>query len=337
LDLRKIVSPRALYSGGLGLAARSVKKILRGYARSMFPRTELADTSLPEVHFFTLVLNGMPFIKHHLETFRRLTFPWKWHIIEGMADLQKDTAWSLEHGGKITNELHSNGLSNDGTSEYINELTKISSDNIRVYRKPSGQFWSGKVEMCNAPLNHIDKPCILWQIDVDEFWTAPQIERLVGMFQRQTTKTAAWFYCKYFIGPSIVIATRDNYGNNPSFEWLRVWRFRPGMTWASHEPPRLMFKTWFGSFDVGRLDPFSHDETEGQGLVFNHYGYVVPEQLRFKEIYYGYHDALQRWKRLQSHKIFPVYLREFFPWVKDDTLAKRVEKDEVLQKILEKQ
>ncbi|MEZ0388421.1 MAG: hypothetical protein ACAI34_15205, partial [Verrucomicrobium sp.] len=47
------------------------------------------------VHYFTLVLNGEPFIRHHLEVMKQLSFPWHWHIVEGAASLHHDTGWSL--------------------------------------------------------------------------------------------------------------------------------------------------------------------------------------------------------------------------------------------------
>ena len=77
--------------------------------------------SLP-VHLFTIVLNGQPFIRHHIEVFKQLPFKWHWHIIEGVADLKHDTAWSVKLGGRISEQLHRDGLSNDGTAEYIDEL-----------------------------------------------------------------------------------------------------------------------------------------------------------------------------------------------------------------------
>ena len=70
------------------------------------------------VHFFTIVLNGEPFIRYHLDVFRRLPFPWRWHIVEGVASLVHDTAWSVEAGGRIDHAMHSGGLSIDGTTAW---------------------------------------------------------------------------------------------------------------------------------------------------------------------------------------------------------------------------
>jgi hypothetical protein len=126
-----------------------------------------------QIHFFTIVLNGMPFIEKHIETFLKIAPQWHWHIIEGVAELRNDTAWSIANGGRIENTFHRNGLSNDGTTQYLDFLEKSFPNQISIYRKPSGVFWSGTVEMVNAPLPSISEECLLWEVDVDEFWLAP--------------------------------------------------------------------------------------------------------------------------------------------------------------------
>ena len=50
--------------------------------RNGFSAFRLKEKRLP-VHFFTIVLNGMPFIRHHIEQFCQLPFRWHWHIVEG--------------------------------------------------------------------------------------------------------------------------------------------------------------------------------------------------------------------------------------------------------------
>lgn len=310
--VRKVKSIRAR------IIDRGVRDFVRG---NLLLKSRFRPHKPIEIHFFTLVLNGMPFIKYHIETFRKLNHPWKWHIVEGVADLKHDTAWSLQCGGKIMNGLHKNGLSNDGLTGYIDKLAKQYPNNIHIYRKPKGKFWNGKVEMCNAVLKNIRKECLLWQIDVDEFWNSNRIETMIKMFEEYPRKTAAWFYCRFFVGPRLIITSRDTYSSSTSYEWLRVWRYKPGMFWTAHEPPTLVHRSLFRTYNVGKSNPFKHNDTEIHGLVFNHYAYVLPKQLQFKEIYYGYRDALKQWERLQNCNSFPVYLRDFFPWVKDNTIV----------------
>jgi len=275
------------------------------------------------IHFFTLVLNGEPFIRHHIETFRALPFRWVWHVIEGVADLKHDTAWSLAGGGRIPDSFHEAGLSNDGTSLYLDTLAAEFPGQVRVYRKPAGEFWDGKREMVNAPLPHILEECLLWQVDADELWTTAQIIAARALFLEEPERTAAFYWCWYFVGDDILITTRNCYAQNPAQEWLRTWRFQPGDNWARHEPPELVRLQEDGALaDVAQLRPFTHAETEERGLVFQHFAYATPAQVRFKEVYYGYTGALAAWRKLQDAPL-PAQLRDFLPWVRDSTSVGR--------------
>jgi len=270
------------------------------------------------VHFFTIVLNGQPFIRHHIEVLKQLPFKWHWHIIEGVADLKHDTAWSVKLGGRINEQLHRNGLSNDGTAEYIDELARQYPENITVYRKPEGVFWDGKLEMVNAPLADITGECLLWQVDSDELWTAEQICTCRDMFIAESDRTAAYYLDHFFVGENLVTTTINTYGNNTGYEWLRTWRFRPGFRWTAHEPPRLCMHGRDGEWvDIATIKPFKHNETSAGKLVFQHYAYATEKQLAFKEIYYGYKNAVAQWQHLEKHRDFPVLLKEYFAWVKD--------------------
>lgn len=274
------------------------------------------------VHFFTIVLNGEPFIHYHLPVLQQLPFRWHWHVVEGVAALKHDTAWSVALGGKVTDSLHRNGRSLDGTTEYLDQLARDYPEQVTVYRKPEGEFWDGKREMVSAPLANIDEACLLWQIDVDELWTVEQLMRMRQCFVENPDKTAAYFWCHYFVGEALMISTRHCYAQNPQQEWLRVWRFEPGAYWAAHEPPQLVKPGGDGAVqDLAKINPFRHHETEKEGLIFQHFAYVTPEQLRFKEDYYGYENAVSQWRSLQAERDFPVYLRGYFPWVQDDTLV----------------
>jgi hypothetical protein len=137
------------------------------------------------VHFFTIVLNGEPFIRHHIGEFLQLPFEWHWHIVEGVADLRHDTAWSVRTGGRVPAGFDRMGLSVDGTSEYLDALVREHPTRVTVHRRPAGQCWDGKREMVSAPLAHIEEVCLLWQVDADELWTAAQL-----MAGRQMSSTS---------------------------------------------------------------------------------------------------------------------------------------------------
>ncbi len=282
-------------------------KVRNGY--SVFKKI---DDPIP-LHFFTIVLNGEPFIRHHLEQFLKLPFRWQWHIIEGVAELKHDTAWSLPNGGKISDTLHKNGLSNDGTTEYLDRIAQEHPDRITLYRKPRGQFWDGKREMVNAPLARINEECLLWQVDVDELWVAEKITAMRELFIASPHKTAAYFHCDYFVGPQKYVSSLNTWATYPR-DWIRVWKYTPGMRWSAHEPPIILDRE---GHNPALTDPFSRDETVNQGITFQHFAYATESQVRFKEIYYGYKDAVTHWRRLQNSR-GPVNPGDFLPWAKND-------------------
>lgn len=282
------------------------------------------------VHFLTIVLNGDPFIRYHLEVFRQLPFPWRWHIVEGVAEQVRDSSWCAQRGGRVPQDLHRDGRSSDGTSEYLDRIAAEEPGRVSVYRKPSGAFWQGKVEMVTAPLAAMTEECLLWQVDADELWTAEQIARARQMFLDSPSRTAALYLCQFFVGPSLVLDKVDHYGNYRAYEWLRTWRYRPGDFWHSHVPPRLMRPQPDGpDLELGAANPFLHEETAAGGLVFQHFAYATREQVAFKEVYYGYDGAVRRWDALQvagrAVGSGTLPLRDFFPWVTDAATVARAE------------
>ena len=275
------------------------------------------------IHFFTIVLNGEPFIRYHEDVFSRLTVPWHWHVVEGVAALRHDTGWSLAAGGKVPADSHDRGRSNDGTSAYLDDLARRFPDRVTLYRKPADEFWDGKREMVNAPLPNIEEDCLLWQVDNDELWTVEQIQTVHAMFTREPSKTAAYYWCWYYVGPEKIISTRYNYAQNPAQEWLRTWRYRPGAHWAAHEPPILVAPDpddpAARPANVATINPFTQDDMEAAGAVFHHFAYVTEAQIAFKEQYYGYKSAVAQWRALQTHN-GSGKLKDYLSWVTDETM-----------------
>ena len=253
------------------------------------------------LHFITIVLDGMPWLPVQLTMLNALSLDWRWHIVEGVAANKHCTQWCEKIDPRY---------SLDGTTEFIDSLAHHK--RVRVYRKLE---WDGKIEMVNEPLFNATGTGLVWQMDSDEIWQPWQIEQMVGMFEADQSRTHAQFECRYFFGPDIVITSPNTYGNRFDFEWFRVWRWRHGQRFITHEPPIM-------SGAVGKA--FSVDETTRAGLVFDHYAYATEEQVRFKETYYGYKGAVRAWQRLQENDRWPVKLAEFIPWVKDDAAVNKL-------------
>jgi hypothetical protein len=250
-----------------------------------------------KLYIFTIALDAMPQITWHLPAFNWLTIPWHWYIVEGAAMNEADTGWCKPQMAR---------LSKDGTTEYLNSLRGHPC--VTVVQK---QRWHGKTEQCNACLKNIKEPCVLMQIDCDELWSSEQLNRVVQLFEENPQVAQARFYCRYFVGPNLVVTSDNTYGNHNG-EWLRAWRFSPGDFFLRHEPPTLQ-QQFHG-------DTVDRSETRSFGMVFDHYAYVFESQVAYKEKFYGYTDAVHRWKRLQQNAVWPADLNQFFNWAKDGTV-----------------
>lgn len=260
------------------------------------------------IHFFTIVLDGMPWVTRHHESFRHLRQKWDWTVVEGVAQNTACTAWC--------NKLEPR-LSKDGTHSFLNQLTNRDT-RVRHRFQP---VWPGKVAMCNAALETMKTPGLLWQVDVDEVWTPEQIEAVAKLFDERPDANCAFFWCRYFVGPDLVVKNRGSWGNNPAYEWKRVWRFQPWMRFARHEPPIIHGMT---------EKPILHADTEKVGAVFDHYAYATESQVRFKQEYYSgqanphgleYHQLVEGWLRLQLQHKWPAKLQHYFPFVPPETMV----------------
>ena len=251
---------------------------------------------------FTIVLNGMPFIKQQFDTITD-NFD-HWYIIEGPAKPVGCTNWC----GDVTKEfLSDSNLSNDGTTEYLNEISNYKKVSVIRTNPVDGihPFWNGKAEMCNQIFTYLTPPYILFQIDVDEFWTTQVLQDVFNYLEHNDNYNVVRFESNFYYGDNIF-----SNGTN-SWDWVRAWKVTIPTKWKSHEPPSLC--------GLSRMMPKS--DTIKRGWWFDHYAYTTEAQLKFKEVYYKYKGAVDRWKRLQEVKTFPVYLRDYFPWIKNNDMA----------------
>lgn len=253
-----------------------------------------------KLHVFTIALDAMPYIARHLPILEASGTDFHWHIVHGAANNTGSTQWCGKQQPRF---------SRDGTAEYINSLQPH--PRVSLYQQ---QWWQGgKDEMVNAPLGTIKEECVLMQIDSDEVWTSENIRQIVGLFGTLDVERMQ-FYCRYFVGPDLIITGENAYGNQ-DYEWYRAWRFKPGQKFISHEPPVLENHTT----PKGLM---TRQDTLAFGLTFDHYAYALPHQVAFKEQFYNYAGALRHWRRLQENTTWPADITKFFPWAKKGTVEK---------------
>ena len=253
----------------------------------------------PPLEIVTIVLNGMPFLPIQYETFKKYPGKLGWNIAHGAAENSGSTAWC---------KSQSAGLSGDGTTELLRKWSHHEPW-ITIREQP---LWDGgKDHMFRASVEVIKKPCIILQVDVDEFWTVEQLVNIAKMFSDFPGRTHAMFWCRYYFGPRIIMTTRNCYANNPGQDWKRAWCATDNMYFKSHEPPGF----------TNERRAITHAETEARGLVFDHAGYMYRHQVEYKERFYGYKNAVEQWERLQANTIWPVRLNKFLAWVPPNDTA----------------
>lgn len=252
-----------------------------------------------KLHIVTLLLDGMPWLPCHLPVFNQLSIPWDWSVIEGVAAPVADTSWCKRIEPRV---------SNDGSHEYMRELQHYH-PRVRYYFQKE---WPGKTFMLNHALANIHEHGILLEVDVDEIWTAQQIENIVRMFENHEDIDYAQFHCRYFLGPNKIITSKNTYGNHDAYEWYRAWRYTPGVFFKCHEPPVYGERSLVGA---------THVTTDKEVGPFQHYAYATERQVAFKEQYYGYAGAVEQWKALQANTVWPCKAKDFLKWITDETVV----------------
>jgi len=233
-------------------------------------------------HFITIVLNGMPFLRHHAPVFKMAAAScgvseWKWHLVEGVAIGRANAA--KPYSDARLQGVRADGCSVDGTHEFINSLEKdYGSSHIRIHRNnllrhalswdewlelrskslEEDDFidrqtavnnsalqcvWSDKLRMMNQAVHSIDEECILFQIDSDELWHHIAIINAHRFLSDSMNgHQCLRVPCHFFVGPGLVTITDNGYGHSNLYEWTRVWKYVRGDTFGSHAPPIMLHR-----------------------------------------------------------------------------------------------
>jgi hypothetical protein len=249
---------------------------------------------------FTPVLNGMSFLKKQYNFIPNMFD--HWYIIEGVLNNKNDGC----HNGNVVVDqfVDKNFLSIDGTTEY---LDSIKCNNISIIRK--NKPWDGYVEMANAIMNNVED-CILFYIDVDEFWDKDTVLDVSKFLEKSSVNTLK-FMCYYFVGKDRYVFEQNKFGNN-WFEWMRAWRIDQKMNFKTLQPPEL-----YNNNDIKFLEK---NETFARGWAFTHYAYALEEQIIFKEKFHNHANLLNNWKNLQKvPKGTDCLLSDYIPFRNADT------------------
>jgi len=222
----------------------------------------------------TIIFNGLHHLLHNDYAVKLANILDYWIIVEGAAGNTGSTKWCK----KIPDKYHNNGNSVDGTVDFLKKLK-----GVKIIF--ANGIWKSKDEMVNRAIKEIKQnKAFLWQIDIDEQWTAKQI----GEAEKNLNGDTGMFLCDYYVGKNLI--AKGEWGEGKKLPYRRLWKWR-GQSFASHEPPILK-------------------GGNGKEVLlkqrFKHYAYYFPQDVKFKENYYtGHRNIYQRWLDLQKETKFP--------------------------------
>eukprot|EP00520_Triparma_pacifica_P017012 CAMPEP_0118665164 /NCGR_PEP_ID=MMETSP0785-20121206/18468_1 /TAXON_ID=91992 /ORGANISM="Bolidomonas pacifica, Strain CCMP 1866" /LENGTH=1555 /DNA_ID=CAMNT_0006559255 /DNA_START=726 /DNA_END=5390 /DNA_ORIENTATION=- len=274
--------------------------------------------SKPPIVFFTLCLNGLPYLNHHFPTFsaaaRALNTTFQWHVVEGVAEGRADVNKPYSNEKIGDRWRSSRNLSLDGSSQVLDMLQALHPDEVFIHRRSDGLAYRDKVQMVNEVAYSLDFECVLMQVDVDEIWSPGMIEKvyesLVG-----SSHNCAYFDCHFFVGPGIVTTTGNGSWGHGNAEWLRAWIFKPLSFFLSHAPPAL-YEEYEGGWKAVE-NCVGKEETTKLGMVFSHYAYYEEKQAEFKSLFYGYgEEGIRGWRGLQEAPM-PQKAGKWLPWLRE--------------------
>lgn len=221
---------------------------------------------VPRISFGLIVLNGEPFTKYCL----RSLYPFAYEIIvvEGAVHSASGVATP-------------DGHSRDGTLEALYEFKSQEDPEDKLLIIARDGFWDEKDEMSNA---YAEKATgdYLWQVDIDEFYKAEDMERVLAMLREDPSISAVSFKQIQFWG-GVSYFVDSWYLRMGGEEFHRLFRWGRGYRYLTHRPPTVLDPDGRDTRTLNWVDAY---QMERQGIFLYHYSLVFPKQVWDKCQYY---------------------------------------------------
>jgi FkbM family methyltransferase len=236
--------------------------------------SERAAGTDPRITFGVIVLNGEPFTRYTL----RSLYPFAHEIIvvEGAAPAAHNIATA-------------DGHSRDGT---LAELRRFKAEEdpdgkvTIVTAEDDGHgdgWWQGEKDEQSRAYAKRATGDYLWQVDIDEFYRAEEMGRVIDMLRDDPTITAVTFKQLTFWG-GLAYRTDGWYLRRGATYYHRLFRWRPGYEYATHRPPTVRDS---GGRDLRDGHWIRGEDLARQGIHLYHYSLLLPKQVIEKCDYYG--------------------------------------------------
>lgn len=227
----------------------------------------------PRITFGIIVLNGEPFIQYNL----RSLYPFAHEIVvvEGASINAAHAATPDGHSVDRTLELlHQFKMEEDPD----HKVTIVTAENEGY----SNGFWPGEKDEQSRAYAVRATGDWLWQVDVDEFYLAVDIHRVMDMLSQDSTISAVTFPELSFWGSKDVrcegIILQLSYSR-----FHRLFKWKPGYTMVTHRPPTVADEK---GVDLHTLHWVTAQQMEQMGIFLYHYCQIFPKQVSQKMTYY---------------------------------------------------
>jgi hypothetical protein len=233
------------------------------------------NSFFPRITFGLIALNGEPFTRYNL----RSIYPFAQEIIvvEGACPTAK-------------NQATPDGHSIDGTLNVLRDFQlredpegKLTIVTAEDEHHPDG-FWSEKDEMSLAYAKRATGD-YLWQVDIDEFYRAEDIQTLIRMLIHEPKITAVTLRAVQFWG-GLGYRTDGIYLRKGAQDFHRLFAWGPSYRYVTHRPPTVVDAQGRNLRDLKWI---TAEMLAHRGIYMYHYSFVFPFQIRSK---CEYHDGL---------------------------------------------
>ncbi|MDY6994610.1 MAG: hypothetical protein SVR94_18655, partial [Pseudomonadota bacterium] len=125
----------------------------------------------------------------------------------------------------------------------------------------------------------------LWQIDVDEFYKASDMRKIISMLENDRSITAMSFRQITFFG-GLDYWVDGYYLRKGATYYHRLFKWEEGFQYKTHRPPTVVNED---GVDLRDINWVTGKELEGKGIYLYHYSLLFPRQVYEKCAYYSSH------------------------------------------------
>lgn len=224
---------------------------------------------MPKVTFGIIVLNGEPFTRYCL----RALYPFAHEIIV------------VEGGHEDTRAVATpDGHSVDGTLEVLRRFCEEEDPQHKVTVVTRDGFWPKTDEMGRhrTPQSraYAERATgdYLWQVDIDEFYIADDMRRVLEMLACDAEISTVSFRQRSFWG-SPDIEVQCWLLQRGDDEYHRLFKWGPGFHYVTHEPPRVLDAE---GRNLRTLKWIRASDMAHRGIHLYHYSLLFPWQVEQK-------------------------------------------------------